>query len=430
MGIIIFILFSMIELVVLIMRIKKQQLLQIEKSIINLLELFCLSVFLLTIKREISFQWLLLLLVLVIRGMVAVISLIRKRRKDYNVGKPVFSIIWQILCIGIGVLPLVIFPLYNGFPPSGSYEIDTVSFTWEDKNRLETFESDGTNRKVTVQFWYPKTQEKETFPLVVFSHGAFGYRMSNYSTYEELVSNSYVVCSIDHTYHAFFTKQTDGKVIIVNPEFMQDVFKINEDEISEDEIFSITREWMKIRSDDMNFVLNTIQDKTITDKQNTVFSKIDISKIGVMGHSLGGATAVSIGRQRDDISAVINLDATMLSEELDCVNNVYIINDDPYPIPLLCIDTTDHYEAGLTYGDLYVNNVILKKAKDAKEVHFNDAGHLNFTDLPLFSPFLASLLGTGEIDPVSCIQTMNEVILNYYNHYLKLNEELNIKESY
>ncbi|MBQ5851909.1 MAG: hypothetical protein IIW54_14020, partial [Lachnospiraceae bacterium] len=37
----------------------------------------------------------------------------------------------------------------------------------------------------------------DDFPLVVFSHGAFGYYESNTSTYMELASNGYVVeCSM------------------------------------------------------------------------------------------------------------------------------------------------------------------------------------------------------------------------------------------
>lgn len=35
---------------------------------------------------------------------------------------------------------------------------------------------------------------------------------------------------------------------------------------------------------------------------------------GLMGHSLGGATAVSVGR-REDVTAVVDLDGTMLGEE-------------------------------------------------------------------------------------------------------------------
>jgi dienelactone hydrolase len=431
MSIVIFIILGVAELVFLIGRLWNKKLYQKEKSIVNLFEFLLFIILVISKVIEFGFQWQVLLIILAVRAIIAVIILLRKEsKKEYRVRKVLVQSIFHFILIGIGILPTLIFPDNNPFLPSGPYEIKTASFTWEDKDRLETFKSDGSNRKITVQFWYPDTQTNETFPLVVFSHGAFGYRMSNYSTYEELVSNGYVVCSIEHTYHAFYTKQTDGKVITVNPEFMKDVFKINEDGISEDEIFTITREWMTIRSDDMNFVLDTIKDKTITEKDSTIFSKIDISQIGVMGHSLGGATAVGIGRQRDDIGAVISLDATMLSEELDCVNNVYTINEEPYKTPLLCIDTTNHYEQGSAYGDLYVNNVVLKNAKDAREIHFNETEHLNFTDLPLFSPFLASLLGTGEVDPVSCIQTMNEVILNYYNHYLKQKEELNIKESY
>ena len=55
---------------------------------------------------------------------------------------------------------------------------------------------------------------------------------------------------------------------------------------------------------------------------------------------------------------------------------------------------------------------------------------MNFTDLPLFSPALSSLLGTGTVDETQCILTMNEMILQYFNYYLKGEGELNISERY
>ncbi|WP_099469619.1 alpha/beta hydrolase family protein [Konateibacter massiliensis] len=430
MGIMIAIMLGIVELGFMAVRIWKKKSFQKEKSVVNLSEFLIVSVLAAVKVLDFSFRWQALLLVLAIRSIWAVICLVRRaQEKQYRTVKTIAVTVFQLFFIGAATVPAIIFPTYSGFSPTGSYEIETAVFTWEDESRVETFETDGSNRNVTVQFWYPKTEGEETFPLIIFSHGAFGYRQSNYSTYAELVSHGYVICSIDHTYHAFFTKQTDGQVITVNPEFIQSVFRINEDGISEDEIFAITREWMELRSNDMNFVLDTIKKKTENSAEDA-FTKIDLSKIGIMGHSLGGATAVTVGRQRNDIDAVIDLDGTMLGEELSCENNVYTINEEPYPIPLLCIDTTDHYEEGLTYGDQYVNSVVLNNGIDAREIHFNQAGHLNFTDLPIFSPFLASLLGTGEIDSSDCIQTMNRVILNYYNHYLKQNEELTIQEVY
>lgn len=429
-GIIVLAIAIFVELIFCGVKIWKKQSFKKEKCIINLVELF-LFIFLILVRViEFSFRWKVLLIVLILRGILAAVILIRGKESKYKALRIVLTCLGSVIIMFIAIIPAIIFPQREQVPVSGEYAIETKSYTWEDINRIETFETDGSNRNVTVQFWYPKTDKAEKFPLVIFSHGAFGFRASNTSTYEELASNGYVVCSIDHTYHAFFTKQTDGKVITVNPEFFQSVFKINDEGITDDEIFDITREWMKLRCDDMNFVLDTIEYKSNDSAKEDVFKQIDASKIGIMGHSLGGATAVTVGRQRDDIDAVIDLDGSMLGEEVSCVNNVYTMNEEPYPVPLLCIDTTGHYEKGLTYGSQYVNNVILENAIDAKEVHFDGAEHMNFTDLPLFSPFLASRLGLGDIDSMDCIQTMNRVILNYYNHYLKQSEELNINDSY
>ena len=43
-----------------------------------------------------------------------------------------------------------------------------------------------------------------------------------------------------------------------------------------------------------------------------VLAKTDTGKIGLMGHSLGGASSVALGRERKDIGAVIDLDGTMI----------------------------------------------------------------------------------------------------------------------
>lgn len=41
---------------------------------------------------------------------------------------------------------------------------------------------------------------------------------------------------------------------------------------------------------------------------------VDEDKIGLMGHSMGGASSVQLGRERDDIDAVIDLEGTMAGE--------------------------------------------------------------------------------------------------------------------
>ena len=430
-GMLLFLLLVVSETIFLFLQVFQKNPLRKQKAILSLSELLLFVILLFSGIVQFSFRWVMLIVLLTVRGILSAITLIRKKHeKPYRLSGAIGRFVGCVLLILPACLPALIFPQYNPLTPSGSYELATASYTWTDESRTESFEEDGSNRQVTVQFWYPDIDTEEKFPLVVFSHGAFGFRMSNHSTFAELASNGYVVCSIDHPYHAFFTKQTDGKVITVNPSFLQEAMQINESNATEEDIFGTSQEWLSLRTADMNFVIDTIELLTRNTEKEEVFQHIDLTKIGVMGHSLGGATSVAIGRQRGDVDAVIDIDGTMLGEELAYENGVYQVNQEPYPVPLLAIDTTDHYLEGLTYGDQYANNVTLANALDGREVHFDQAGHLNFTDLPFFSPTLANMLGTGNIDRTYCIQTLNHVILNYYNYYLKGDGQLSLQEVY
>lgn len=346
------------------------------------------------------------------------------------------------------LLPKLLFTDYEGLPTTGPYEVKQVSAILVDENRLESFETDGSKREVPVYFYYPNMEGKEesSFPLVVFSHGAFGYYQSNTSTYMELASHGYVVISLDHPYHSFFTKDTEGKTITVNPEFLQEVMYINKGNVPEEEIIELSHQWLEIRVDDIAFVLdsvkeaqqrNAVQEGTwfISDENTgqeilAVLAMTDIEKIGLMGHSLGGAASVTLGRERDDIAAVIDLDGTMLGEELGYKDGEYEFYEEAYPVPLLAVSNESHALESKTVGALYVNNMVLENAVDSKYTYFVGSGHMNFTDLPLFSPILASFLGVGEVDATECITKMNQIILEYFNCYLKEECEVVIEECY
>lgn len=397
-----------------------------------------------------NFRFQMCFYVLVIRVLTALAAYgIGKKKASGN--KSVFSAlvnaIGGVLVIAMALAPAFLFTGYAGLETTGEYEVAQVSAILVDEDRVEGFETDGSKREVPVYFYYPDTENagKNSFPLVIFSHGAFGYYESNTSTYMELASHGYVVISLDHPYHSFFTTDTKGKTITVNPEFLQEVMYINTDGTPEEEIIELAHKWLDIRIADMNFALDSVieakADSTYLDEwfiegEETkneiakVLAMTDDEKIGLMGHSLGGATSVTVGRTRDDIDAVIDIDGTMLGEELSYENGEYQYYEGTYPIPLLSIDNESHHQQGKILKDIYVNNVVLENAVDGKNTYFVGSGHMNFTDLPLFSPVLSSLLGTGTVDELECIQTMNEVILKYYNCYLKNQGEMDINESY
>jgi len=332
-----------------------------------------------------------------------------------------------------------LFPPYEGLPVSGNHAIETMTFTWEDESRIETYSDTGENRALTVGFWYPAEEGK--YPLVVFSHGAFGVIDSNYSTYTELASNGYVVASIGHPYHAMYVEDVNGKTTFVDMEFFKQVNADNGGEYSEEaerRQYELSKEWMELRSADMNFVLDTILEKSSADDadKEKVFTIIDTDKIGLMGHSMGGATAVQLGRERDDITAVIDLEGTMLGEYVGFQNGYEVYNEEVYPIPVLDVNSqavrADIAEMEAEHpGWKYVNDYLGENAVDYREVIFHGAGHLNYTDLPLIAPPLAEMLGVGDVDAAECLKNVNEVVLNYFNFYLKEEGSLdNIKPEY
>lgn len=381
---------------------------------------------------EWSFRYGPFLLLLVIQFLAATRALLGMKESFYGIGGRIGVLARNSLLYFLTLCIAIILPQYEQVATSGNLRVETEKYTWLDTSRVEGFASSGESRALTVDFWFPDASAG-TFPLVVFSHGAFGFSGSNYSTFVELASHGYVVASISHTYQAFYTIDTQGKLTTVNPNFLQKAIEVSSDkgEAHEEENYNTTREWMALRIGDENFVLDRIFTECKVREPEGVFSLIDTDRIGLMGHSLGGATSAQLGRERNDIAAVIVLDGTMLGEEVGFLDNRVVLEKRPYPIPILNIYAYDHYtDAKALVGQTYPNFFASQNASIAYETVFHESGHLNFTDLPLFSPILAKLLGVGRIDARYCIETMNSIVLAFFDCYLKDAKELLIEKEY
>lgn len=370
-----------------------------------------------------SFSWVLLAALLFIFALKGSIDLIRRKAKPRTSKRSfrVLKIIITAVALLIALIPPILFPQYRALEVTGEYEVRTAVYTYADPNRIEEFTDTGEKRFVNVEFWYPGNAEG-TYPLVVFSHGAYGVRESNTSTFTELASHGYVVVSIDHPYHSFYTQSVDGKITMINADYLREFNNSNKDGIyTMEELYGLTQKWMKLRSGDMNLVIDTILEKAVSD-QDPVYQLIDTEHIGVFGHSMGGAASVALGRERSDVDAVVNLDAPFFSELVyDPEINELAAKNEPYHVPLLNIYTDDVWRQLGKNSAYAANKTDNPNFKDAYTVHFQGAKHLSLTDLPLFSPILANKLqrGQADIDKYYCIETMNELILQFFDYTLK-----------
>lgn len=388
---------------------------------------------------EWSFRWYSLFALLLVLAVIGGIRLLTKKfgKKTYKTYRVVLKGISMLMMVIFAIIPALIFPQYKLPKMTGNYEITSSVYTYTDNNRIETFTDTGKNRKVNVEFWYPANTEGN-YPLIIFSHGAFGVKMSNTSTYMELASNGYVVCSVDHPYHAAGTMDTEGNLTIGSSEFMQEVIDANGGVYSDEEELEMYDRWMAVRTGDMNFIIDTITNYANSDK-NDVYKIIDTDRIGLMGHSLGGAASTQLGRDRVDIYAVVNIDGTMLGEYQGFKDGKPIINNEPYTVPLLSFYSqlvVDQLEANPDY--IYPNRYLSSISSDTFEVCISGSSHMSYTDLPLFSPMLANVLSgisgpsaqEASVDEYYCIETMNDLILKFFDCYIKGEGEFMVEEVY
>lgn len=409
------------------------------RALVRLIETALVFCIVLLPTTHMKWRFLIALVVLIARFLIAGISWLARRKKTGTRKKlwTVVNCVFSVILIAFTLIPSFVFSNYNGIPTTGQYGVSEVSGILVDSSRKDPFESDGTDREVPVHFYYPETDSagSNPFPLIVFSHGAFGYYQSNFSTYMELASHGYVVVALDHPHHSFFTKDTAGKTVIVDTDFINDVMAVNEEGVSNEQIFTLSQEWLQLRIADEDFALDCIERAKMrksldaawhTENEETIvkiLAMTDTDKIGLMGHSLGGASSVTLARQRSDIDAVIDLDGTMLGEIIGVENGKNIYNEETYKIPVLDFmkekDYTEREQYKKENGMPYVNEFVMAHAENGKTVVFQNAGHMDFTDLPLISPTLANMLGHGNVDSEEFLITMNEIILEWFDYTLK-----------
>ncbi len=123
------------------------------------------------------------------------------------------------------------------------------------------------NKDLRVRINYPKTGGP--FPLIVFSHGAWGSKDGHVALTELWASNGYVTIQPDHS---------DSRALGV---------KVGDT--------SVFRAWQE-RPADVSFILDSLAE--IETKVPALKGKLDAGRIGMIGHSYGANTAQLIGGAR------------------------------------------------------------------------------------------------------------------------------------
>lgn len=251
--------------------------------------------------------------------------------------------------------------------------------------------------------------KEEGFPLLIFSHGYNGSRFQNSFLLPQLVSKGYIVLSLEHTGSAAGTISSVGSHggVTSFDSITQNVPYSNREII----------EW----SDDQIFALNTLK-KMVMGKSLPIELSIDFSKIGVFGHSFGGATSANTLTRDSRFKAGINLDGFYFGEgHLTGFHQPFMeLRADNRPADEMTEKNLEEWKMNREeYHDfLFVewNKRLNGLARGTYESYvIKGANHMSFSDFSLMFPFGLITAPNREMHH----KTTVHLVLNFFDKHLK-----------
>ena len=334
------------------------------------------------------------------------------------------------------------------YPLTGPYNIGVQDFHLIDSSRPEYFTEDNPDdkREMMMRIWYPTDAEQSEYtpveymdfitfqwlkdrspiplitipddaylfadthatfspplytndapyPLIMFSHGYDGVYQIYTSLIEDLVSNGYIIASINHPYIAGVTVFPGDRSVYVSQIPLDDQGR---------------EEWLSIghRSvvDDIQFGLDVLTEMNNND--SFFAGTMDLSQVGVYGHSFGGGATVECCNEDPRFKAGLTLDGFFTSDTIT----------EGFTTPLFMMVTGGRYESDTTLPETWdriTQNAYLIGIQGSEHYSYTDVGVLLEHLLPRIP---AELLGFGSIDQKRMINITISLEKAFFNAYLK-----------
>jgi dienelactone hydrolase len=256
--------------------------------------------------------------------------------------------------------------------------------------------------------------DQDRFPLLIFEPSWTGRRNQNTVQAEELASHGYLVVGIEHPYSADLTVFPDGrKTNSTLGEFLD-----CSSDASVAACVQAAREQLTVRSADARFVLDEFER---LGRADPFAGRIDFSRVGIFGHSFGGAVAAEVCRADPRFKAGVNFDGLVFGDVLDQgIGKPFLFLMDGSPVPSEA--ELEHNKSPFVRELILVaeNYDCLRHHPDARGywASIKGASHMNFCDSPLYSP-IRRLTRGGPIKPSRGFQIINAYTVAFFDSYLK-----------
>jgi dienelactone hydrolase len=234
--------------------------------------------------------------------------------------------------------------------PSGPHHVGSVVFRWTDSHRPESFTADTQDlRQVVAQAWYPTeatqgarvpyfeaqdrlpgsvvgfprwffdsfgqvdtharmsvpvSSERDVWPVLLFSPGLNSPREMHTALAADLASRGYVVVALSHPYDSPVSVLANGRIVgQATPELMGPASPPD------------MAQQVDIRAADSSFVLDQLSRLAEIEPNSPLAGHLDLRHVGIVGHSVGGATAAQLVDHDPRFLVGVNIDGRLFGAE-------------------------------------------------------------------------------------------------------------------
>lgn len=339
--------------------------------------------------------------------------------------------------------------------PTGKYAVGRTAFEWADETRADTLGPDpNARRELMIWAWYPAavrerttpaaylpreweelrhensgvltrllTQrpgsvrphaaadaalapDQATYPVLIMGPG-LGLLASDYTTLaEELASHGYIVLGVNITYVSSVVVFADGRVARRTPAARATV--AGEGDPRKRELDRLVQLWVA----DERFVLDRLARLNAMAHQDRFAGRLDLQRVGIFGHSFGGATALEVCRVDVRCKAGVNLDGYPAADTGG--------RDLRQPFMFIWSEPMNPSDAGWQQAVRNARHLTSQVPEGVYQFSIKGARHLNFTDnAVLWTPLLKRSGSIGSLDGARGLHITATYVRMFFDRYLQ-----------
>jgi predicted dienelactone hydrolase len=362
----------------------------------------------------------------------------------------------SLLTLGLLALSVALpalLPVPRIAEPTGPFKVGTQTYVLADASRRELYSGRDEPRKFMILVWYPASprpndvhapwmenaqifapaissflhqpsffldhlalakspafqdapiaKADQAFPVILFSHGWKGFAAQNTAQMVELASHGYVVVAMQHTYGAVVTAFPDGQIAYDNPDALPDG-------APEPGYTDAARKLVDQWAGDMAYALDFMTAQN-ADSASPFHAALDLTHVGVYGHSTGGGAAIQFCGADPRCTAGLTEDAFMtpVSQE---------VLDQGVKQPFFFLFSQFWADDVNSKNNRLFNGFYSHLPAPAPWVTILGTRHYDFSDLPLLTPLAPQLGLKGPINGKRVVKILNDYLVAYFDQELK-----------